>query len=174
VLSAPAMAGLGAAATFTDTQVAPGEYRYDLTLSNTGTTTIGTYWFAWVPGAGFLSVAPSDISSPTGWSDNVTNGGAAVQWVTSSSLLAPGTSVSGFSFESTETPTQLAQPFPGPGVGKGDIVSTSFVYIAAPFADPGLQFVTGPHKSSVPEPATLGLMSAGLLGTLRRRRRARS
>jgi hypothetical protein len=172
-LATPSFAGLSATASFTDTLIAPGEYRYDLTLTDNGSTTIGTYWFSWIPGAGFLSASPSDVTSPAGWKDTVTNSGGAIQWVTSSSLLAPGASLSGFSFESAETPPQLAATFAGPGLGTGDPVTTSFVYIAAPFADPGQQIVTRPASSrSAPEPATLGLLGAGLLGMrLGRRRR---
>ena len=42
--------GLDATATYTDMLVSPGVYQYDLTLNNTGTTTIGTFWFSWIPG----------------------------------------------------------------------------------------------------------------------------
>src|ERR1700688_2789545 len=57
--------GITATATFTDTPNAslPGVNDYSITLNNTGTTTIGTFWFAWVPGAGFLSATPTDIGS---------------------------------------------------------------------------------------------------------------
>jgi hypothetical protein len=168
----PSFAALSATASFTDTLVAPGEYRYDITLGDTGSTTIGTYWFGWIPGAGFLSAPPSDVTSPAGWKDIVTNSGGAIQWATSSNLLAPGATLSGFSFESSETPAQLAATFAGPGLGAGDPVTTSFVYIAAPFADPGEQIVTRPaSSSSAPEPATLGLLGAGLLGMRFGRRR---
>ena len=55
--------GITATATFTDTPNASlaGVNDYSITLNNTGTTTIGTFWFGWVPGAGFLSAAPTDI-----------------------------------------------------------------------------------------------------------------
>jgi hypothetical protein len=66
LLAVPAFAaGLDATATYTDALLSNGEYQYDLTLKNTGTTTIGTYWFAWIPGAGFLSAPPTDVMSGT-------------------------------------------------------------------------------------------------------------
>lgn len=143
--------GIDATATFTNALISPGEYQYDLTLDNIGTTTIGTFWFSWIPGAGFMSVAPTDVASPTGWHDVLTNGNSAIQWTTTTNLLAPGDSISGFQFDSTLTPAQLEAPFAGPGLGTGDPVATSFVYIAAPLADPGAQIVA---TAATPEPAT--------------------
>jgi hypothetical protein len=151
-------AGISATASYTYDQVSPGVYDYSLTLNNTGTTTIGTFWFSWIPGAGFLSVAPSSVNSPAGWTDTITNSGKAVRWVTVSDLLAPGSSLSGFEFESTETPDQLMGIFPGPGTGTGDPVSTSYVYIAAPLGDPGFQLDATP----TPEPSSWLLLLSGL------------
>jgi hypothetical protein len=160
--AATAHAGILATATYTDSIVSPGVYQYDLTLDNTGTTTIGTFWFSWIPGAGFLTAAPTSIISPTGWSDITTNANKAIQWKTSSDLLAPGDSLSGFEFDSTETPAQMLAPFAGPGLGTGDPETTSFVYIAAPLADPGFQLTAEPAVTSTPEPGTLLLTLSGL------------
>jgi hypothetical protein len=160
LLALPASAALVATGTMTDTQVGPGEYQYDLTLHNVGTTTIGTFWFSWVPGLNFMSATPTSITSPTGWTENVTTGpGSAIQWLGGSNLLAAGGSLTGFSFQSTETPAQLAgfaappnQAFP---------VTTSFVYSGAPFSDGGYQFVV-PVPAAVPLPSALGLLVGGL------------
>jgi hypothetical protein len=160
--AATAHAGILATATYTDSTVSPGVYQYDLTLDNTGTTTIGTFWFSWIPGAGFLTATPTSIISPTGWSDIPTNANQAIQWTTTSDLLAPGDSLSGFEFDSTETPTQMLGSFPGPGRGAGDPETTAFVYIAAPLADPGFQLTAEPAVTPTPEPGTLLLTLSGL------------
>jgi hypothetical protein len=154
-----AHAGILATGTFTDTQPVAGTYEYNITVNNTGTTTIGTFWFAWIVGAGFMSATPTSVQSPTGWTEIPTNGGKAIQWKTSTSLLAPGDSLSGFMFDSTLSPTDLESPFAGPGLGAGDTVATSFVYIAAPLADPGYQFVV---TAGAPEPSTMLLAALGI------------
>jgi hypothetical protein len=148
---------LSASATISDVQVSPGVYDYSIQLNNTGTTTIGTFWFSWVPGAGFLSETPSDVMSPTGWTDAITNGGKSIQW-TSTSLLEPGWSLSGFSFDSTETPAELLLDFTGSGTGSGDPVLTSTVYTGAPFSSSPDIFAA----TETPEPNTLLLTLSGL------------
>src|SRR5258707_8752342 len=77
--------GITATATFTDTPNASlaGVDDYFITLNNTGTTTIGTFWFAWGSGAGFFSSTPTHIGSPARWTGMMTNNGAAVPWGTS-------------------------------------------------------------------------------------------
>jgi hypothetical protein len=87
------------------------------------------------------------------------------------SALQPGKSVTGFAFDSTQTPAQLASTFTGTGIGHGDPVTTAFLYIAAPFGDPGAQIVTKGSSAShgAPEPAAPGLLGLGPCGTLLRR-----
>src|SRR5437588_3179346 len=50
-------------------------YNYDITLNNTGTTTIGTFWFAWAPGVNYLPTKPISESNPAGWSALLTGPG---------------------------------------------------------------------------------------------------
>jgi hypothetical protein len=166
LLAVPSFAdGISATATYTSTPDAtPGLYDYNLTLNNTGTTTIGTLWFAWVPGGDFLSPSPTNVISPAGWTfgvfNNATNTGTSVRWVTTTALLQAGQSLSGFNFTSAETPEQLLGDVLS-GTGAGDPILTTFVYIGAPLKDPGAQFVP---VAQTPEPGSLALLATGLLG----------
>ncbi len=167
-------AGISATATLSETQASAGLYNYALTLNNTGTTSIGTFWFAWVPGAGFLTTTPSSISSPAGWTEINTNAGDAIQWTSTTSLLAAGQSLSGFNFTSTESPTQLLGTFAGSptGAGAGDPDLTSVAYAGAPLVGTASQFVVS-AVAVTPEPDSLVLTLTGFglagLAALRRR-----
>lgn len=156
-------ASIMATATYTPTQTSPGVYNYALTLNNTGTTNIGTFWFSWVPGAGFLSPIPvaGSITSPAGWNFTATNAGAGIRWVTTGSLLAPGSSLTGFNFTSTETPAQLealrtVNNLTDPG-------TVYFVYEGAPLTTAAFQ---ANATSLTPEPGSLLLTLTGLSGVL--------
>jgi len=48
--------------------------------------------------------------------------------------------------------------FAGPGLGTGDPITTSTIYIAAPFGDPGAQITaTTAAVVGTPEPSSLSL-----------------
>lgn len=114
-----------AALTYTGTST----YTYTITLFNNGNTSIGTFWFAWIPGQNFLVADPTP-SNPSGWTNTVTGGAGAygIQWTTSSAPLAAGNSLQ-FTFTSTDTPAYLA------GLATSNnaySATTSTVYVGAP------------------------------------------
>ena len=163
--AAPAAAAEAASATFTSTQLSATSWQYDLTLSDTGTTNLGTFWFAWVPGKDFMATAPSGIVDPSGWSAITTHGSAAdgyaIQWKAGAgALLAPGRSLGGFMFDSSMSPAEMMGDSP---FFPGTPVTTTFVYSGAPFSDAGVQFLVEPAVSTVPEPSSLALMGLGAL-----------
>ncbi len=174
--AAPAAAAEAASATFSSMQLSPTSWQYSLTLDDTGTTNLGTFWFAWVPGKDFMATAPSNIADPSGWSAITTHAGGAdgfaIQWKAGAgALLAPGQSLAGFMFDSATSPDQMMGDsvfFPGTPV------TTTFVYSGAPFSDAGVEFLVEPAVSTVPEPSSLLLMSLGAMGVVARfgRRRA--
>jgi Hint domain len=130
-----------ASATISVTQIDPTDWKYSITLTDTSTTPIGTFWFAWVPGKDFLDTSPNTITNPAGWTNMITHFGSsdgyAIQWKTSSSFLAGDSSLSGFSFVSSDAPSAVfsnSNFFPTPA-------TTSVVYAGAPLSDAGFTFV---------------------------------
>ena len=150
-----------ATATVTDTALGGGEFDYTITVDNTGTGPLGTFWYSWVPGEDFLATNPTNVVSPANFTDNITHGGStdgyAIQWVASTPLAGGGTAV--FSFESTETPTALAGDSP---FYPTTLQDTSFAYSGAPFSDAGEKFVV--QTVAAPEPSTVAELVVGALG----------
>jgi hypothetical protein len=119
-------------------------YNSDITVTNTGTSDLGTFWFGWVPGENFLPSVPSSITSPSGWTGALMGAGnsldgSSIQWIaqSGSSKIAAGQMLGGFDFSSTDSPGVLA------GMSTQHPTShamTSFVYGGAPFSDSGFQF----------------------------------
>lgn len=140
----------------TGTQANP-VYHYSITVNDTGTTNVGTFWFSWVPGADFLPSSPSAVSSPTGWTDTLTgtndsSDGTAIEWVASSNAITAGHSLAGFNFTTTDSPTALAGNSP---THPADKVLTSFIYSGAPFSDAGVQILVSQAATTAASTTTL-------------------
>ena len=123
-------------------------WKYTITLDDTGSTTVGTFWFAWVPGRDFLDSAPTNVTSPAGWQEMITHAGAsdgfAIQWKassTSTELASHGT-LSGFSFVSSDVPAAV---FGNSVFYPGTPVLTTFVYTGEPLVGAGFQFTATPE-----------------------------
>lgn len=135
-----------------------GPYTYDLTFSDAAgaTSAIGSVWYAWVPGQFFLPSAPSSALAPAGWTAHIS--GDSVQFVagTSSADIAAGSSLSGFSYQATFTPAQLAA---APNSGE------SVAYAGGLFSDGGDTFTVS--VSAVPEPSAAAMLALGTAGLFR-------
>ena len=169
-----------ASATITLGSHSAGSYTYDLSLTNTGTagSTIGTFWFSWIPGQNYLASNPTVVSAPTGWEDgpdsNSVSGpqnGASIEWQATSSAgyLDAGKTLSGFSFTTPDSPASVFGNSIYSFNGSYPSVLTAYVFGGAPFSGTGEQFQVQP----VPEPSPallLGAMGGAGLLILRRRR----
>lgn len=156
LLPKAALAALAATATIASSPNSNGTFHYELVLNNTGSTTIGTFWYAWIPGANYMQATPTNVQAPSGWKANlVTGGGTSIQYV-ATNLLAAGGTLPGFSFDSPLTPAQMVGPSSG-----GNFVDTSFVYIAAPLADPGVKLVPSAAQSLGPSTAVASVLPGG-------------
>jgi hypothetical protein len=184
MLVAPARAAgiIGASAVCTAVADGP-DFDYTVTLTNTsgtGNDPIGTFWFAWVPGADFMATSPLSVTNPTGWKDAITHvpntatNGYAIQWVESNSAaaIAPGNSLV-FKFTSADTPAGIT----GDSIFYPTTpVLTSFVYSGTPFQGDSKQFLVTFASSAAPEPSSLVLGLVAIVGSFawqRLRRRAK-
>ena len=147
-------------------KIATGDWSYAITLKDTGTTKIGTFWFAWIasPFEDFMPVAPLHVALPAGWTDTITNMGStdgfAIEWVASpSSDLQPGQSKV-FHFRSSATPAEM---FGKSKFYPTELVTTSFVYEGMAFSSPGYEFHSSSNKVS-PVTAAPGASTTELLG----------
>jgi len=141
-----------------------GPFTYALTLTDSGSTTIGSVWFAWKPGFNYLPSVPSSApSQTTGWGTSIqgTTGAASVQFTagSSASYLQPGQSAT-FDFTTADSPSTLA------GDSGSTPIGTSVAYSAGLFSDGGVQFVA----TSTPEPSSWALLAATAAGWLALRR----
>jgi len=169
--SSSAQAALMATATLSTNQTS-APFNYTLTLHNTGTTNIGSFWFAWIPGEDFLPTTPTGLVKPANWFAFLNGGGAmdghSIEFIDNGTLLAPGASLTGFGFTSNDSPTKLAGKSP---FYTSTPAGTSFVYGGAPLSDAGYQFTV----SVVPEPPSLALAAiGGLLSWTALRKRTRA
>lgn len=171
--SLPASADEMASATYTVTQVTPTTWDYQFTLTDSGTTPIGTFWFSWLPGLGFMQTSPISGIAPAGWTVGPTNGttagdGFSERWIDTSGALMPGQSLGGFSFISSTTPSEIAGASPFHG---GIPELTADVYMGAPLVGPDAPFLVRAAPVATPEPSSVGLiLSAGSLLLLAGRR----
>jgi hypothetical protein len=162
-LVGPAHAQINGSATVTAQQAGPNSWDYSMSLTNTGSTAIGTYWFAWSPGYDFLPSAPTSLSAPAGWTVSTPQDGYfqpywSIQWVNPTSPLQPGQTLKGFNFSSPDAPAVVGGPS---FLGSFYPVTQSYVYIGAPEFDPGAAF-TSPVTTVTPEPATLSIIALAI------------
>ena len=87
-----------------------GPFTYNLSFSDapSSTSPVGSVWYAWIPGFFYLPAIPTSASAPAGWTATVS--GRSVQFVANSpaDAIAPGGSLSGFSYQAAFSPAQLA------------------------------------------------------------------
>ena len=165
-----------ATATISSQQLSANNFKYTLSLTNTGTTNISTFWFGWVDYANvvvydLLPDPANTVVSPTNWVGGGVNdsiyGGDSVEWYTGTPLT-PGSTVSGFSFDSPDSPATIQGTSPEFGLYP---TLESEVYVgeavgSSSQTDPG--FIFGPTVLT-PEPCMV-LLAAPALLLMRRKR----
>lgn len=159
-------------------QAVAGGYDYTLTLNNTGSSALQTFWFSWEPtyNYDFMSAVPTSIVSPSGWSGNISSYynyyygyNYGIEFSSSTSPLAANGTLN-FSFDSTMTPTQMGGNDPTYGYPVG----TFYVSTGAGWS--GTESGQLVATVVVPEPSSLALLAVGSFGLwlVRARQRHRS
>ncbi len=161
-LAASAATSHAQSATATISGVADGgSFDYTITLHNTGTTSLDSFWYAWTLGGNNLSTAISNPGSSLGWVDTALLGNTSISWEgNAGDALGIGQSAT-FTFSSTETPTAITTSPAGESVvyvlGTGP---NTFGQNVPGSASP----VFSPTLTVAPEPSSVSLIVAGLLG----------
>jgi hypothetical protein len=147
-------------------------YDYTVTLHNTGTTSIESFWFAWLPGYDFLTSNPTITKTPTNWTTFIESGyygGYSIEFYDTgtSSPLAAGQSSNLFQFTSADSPAVLAHNDP---IFGAYATTYSFVYQGVAESSPGAVIPSIPI-TTVPEPTSfvLAAIAAALLLVWRNR-----
>jgi hypothetical protein len=164
----PGWAALSASATISTAQTS-APFNYTVTLNNTGDTSIGTFWFAWIPSPSynFLPHSPTNISTPSGWLSPINHigipqDGYSIEWYNYLGANIPAQGSQTFSFTSVDSPTEIL----GDAWFGANKVTTSYIYINGPLTDPGFRL----DVQVVPEPGCIALgCAAGALLLARRR-----
>jgi hypothetical protein len=133
-------------------------YTYDISLKDTGTQDIGTFWFGWQPEEDFLKSVPTGIVSPLGWSPSLTGSGnstdgSAIEWTASGFYTqTAGQTVDGFQFSSSDSPAVLAGDSP---THPGTPMLTSETYEGAAFSAGAFEFVATAPATTAASTTTL-------------------
>ena len=173
-LAQPGLQGVLHAGYVVDAQISDqphgdGTYDYTITLNNrsSSTTSLGTFWFSWIPDYYGYDLLPSNATitqMPAGWSGSLSYGSGYGYYPDGYSLefynyygsnILPGQSAT-FAFNSPDSPATMGEQSPYYPIP----TMTSFVYSGYPESDPGASFVV----TFVPEPSTVALMGMAMLG----------
>ncbi|HSY10331.1 MAG TPA: hypothetical protein VK840_05395, partial [Candidatus Dormibacteraeota bacterium] len=102
-----------ASATISDVLVG-STYDYTISLKNTGTLSLNSFWYGWIQFQNDLPSNPTLPANSLGWVNTLS--GNSIQWVNSTgTALAPGQSGT-FTFDSTSTPAQMTAGIAGESV----------------------------------------------------------
>ena len=80
-------------------------YDYTITLTNTSTVALNSFWYGWTTSGNNLPSDPSNAANSLGWTNTLD--GNSIKWINSSgTALAPGASAT-FTVVSTSTPSAI-------------------------------------------------------------------
>jgi hypothetical protein len=165
ILAASAVSGHAQTATATISDVPNGgSFDYTITLNNTGSDNLNSFWYGWTQTGNNLPSNPSNAGNLSGWGNDLS--GNSIMWINSSgTALTPGKTAT-FTFVSTSSPTAITTSPSGESVAYVNGIDFS-QGVAGDSTG-----VFSPNLVVTPEPSTLSLVAIGALGfssTLRRK-----
>ena len=165
--TASSQATVSASATISDTAVSGG-FDYTITLLNTGTSSLESFWYGWIQFENDLPSDPSNAANSLGWVNTLDAN--SIMWGNGAGTALTTGSTATFTFFSTSTPTAITTAPSGESVAyTGAIDFSQASATATGIITPVL--VASPEPSSI---ALLGLGSLGLLAGGWRKLRAQS
>jgi hypothetical protein len=151
--SVQAAGTISASATLSDVLVG-STYDYTLTLDNTGSIPIESFWYGWTTSGNNLPSSPSSAGNSLGWVNTLS--GNSIKYTGSSGDALAGGGFATFTFQSGSTPAEMTAGSSGESV----VYAGAIDFTQNTPGDSSPVFAPVP----VPEPSTMGLVVAGLLG----------
>jgi hypothetical protein len=146
-----------ASATISDTAVVGG-FDYTITLKNTSTVSLNSWWYGWIQFQNDLPSNPSNAGNSLGWANTLSAN--SIMWgAAGDTPLTPGSSAT-FTFFSTSTPAAITTAPSGESVA----------YVGSIDASQGVSGkssgIFSPVLVASPEPSSIALLAFGSLGLL--------
>jgi hypothetical protein len=160
VASAVCSRAQSAIATISGTPIGGGIFDYTVTLQNTGSFNLNSFWYGWIQFEDDLPSAPSNAGNSLGWDNDLS--GDSIMWINnagSSAALLPTDSAT-FTFQSASTPAQMTSGIAGESVAYVGVIDDSQSQ-----AGDSTGIIT-PTLVAAPEPSSLSLLAVGSLGLL--------
>jgi hypothetical protein len=154
-------ATVSASATISDTAVSGG-FDYTITLLNTGTSSLQSFWYGWIQFQNDLPSDPTTAGNSLGWA-NVLDANS-IQWGNNTDTpLAPGNTGT-FTFFSTSTPTAITTTPSGSAISGQSVAYTGTIDFSQ--ASATATGIFSPVLVASPEPSSIALLGLGSLGFL--------
>jgi hypothetical protein len=152
-----------ATGTFTDVAGTAGNFDYTVTLDNTGTEAIQSFWMGWIPGA-FDVASPSAAANNLGWTSTV-DGNSVQYGGTAGTALAAG-HLGTFTFDSTTTPTEIESLMDNAGASTVYGVNDPNQFDFSLAGQSANTETFDLQIQAVPEPSSLTFLAAGFIAFL--------
>jgi hypothetical protein len=144
-----------AIATISEVTGTGGNFDYTITLKNTGTLDLNSFWYGWTTSGNNLPSNPTSPGNSLGWANVLDFNSIQWQNTTSASALAPGQSAT-FTFDSTSTISAITTAPSGESVA----YTSDSIQFNQGLAGQSTS-VFSPTIASVPEPSALSMLAMG-------------